>query len=272
MTRPATPLSIRTSTWRAVASRSSDWSGRNWVVTAGKTPDQVTGIVRSFLLLSPPAGIVYGKVVKSKCDRATCAEAPNLRAGLWAQNGAGSARQGEVELRFLQADDLRDQGPVALGLDDGDGPADALVGLGVVNDDALGLVRVHDTDRVIDVGTIGDGAGEDDLILESHDLAEVVQSRGQAVIVAVVQQERRAEVVQARGAGVGVADRDLLRPGSPLGRPGRKRTARGRGLCALIAASANERSQADREDHEHRVSRARAASTARRTRRHRRLR
>mgnify|MGYP006198860003 CR=1 FL=1 len=42
--------------WRAVAARSSDWSSRNWVVTAGKTPAQLAIIRRPSLDLKEQAG------------------------------------------------------------------------------------------------------------------------------------------------------------------------------------------------------------------------
>ena len=43
MIRPWTPASIIASRWASVARRSSDWSGWNWVVAAGKTPLPVHG-------------------------------------------------------------------------------------------------------------------------------------------------------------------------------------------------------------------------------------
>ena len=48
--RPDTPSRIRPSITRAVASRSSERSSRNCVVTAGKTPSQVTVLAHGGLL------------------------------------------------------------------------------------------------------------------------------------------------------------------------------------------------------------------------------
>ena len=116
-------------------------------------------------------------------------------------------RNAEGEVGFGEAYDLGDQGVGgARGFDDGDGPAEAGVGGGgVVEDDACGLADGLDADGVVNVGLVGDGAGELCGFV-AWDPAEVFELFGELLADGVVEEEGGAEVVEAGGAGVGVGD------------------------------------------------------------------